>query len=123
PPPQATFLLPRDDLPGRYPRVVRDGPPVPHHFNFNARLTDKAVPAQFLGLKVLVLGSKEAYRPLANQFLEELGRLLAARVERIDDQALLLQIRRVHPHASLHFGAVSKNERVRVKHLYLAGDP
>src|SRR5262245_39157755 len=111
------------DFPGRYPRVVCDRPGVSHHLDFEARLTDKAVPAQSLGLKVLVPGSKKGYRLLADQLLEEPSRLLAARVERIADQALLLQIRRVHPYAGRHFGAVSENERVRVPDLHLAGDP
>src|SRR5262249_10499583 len=69
--PEATFIFPRDDFPGRYPRVVCDRPAVSHHLDFEARLTHEAVPAQLLGLKVLVLGSKEGYRLLADQLLEE----------------------------------------------------
>lgn len=118
--PQAAFLFSRDGLPRFHPLMVRECPPISHHFNFQMRFLDETIPANFIAL---LAKNKATHFLIANHLAEELGRLFATGIERTANQALLVQLRRVHAAIEFHFRSVVKDQRVRVQHFHLAGDP
>src|SRR5262249_39877033 len=66
---------------------------------------------------------QKGHRSIADQFLQKLHCFLATRVERLPDQALLLQFRGVDGSTEADFGSVFKAKSISVDHLHLADDP
>src|SRR5262245_39699725 len=118
--PQAAFLFSRDGLPCFHPLMVRECPPVAHHFNFQMRFLDETIPANFIAL---LTKNETSHSLIVNHLAQELGRFFATWIERTANAALLVQLRRVHAAIEFHFRSVVEDQRVRVQHFDLAGDP
>src|SRR5262245_17522933 len=85
--PQAALLFSCDGLPRFHPLMVRECPPVAHHFNFQMRFLDETIPANFIAL---LTKNETSHALIAYHLAEELGRFFATGVERAANQALLV---------------------------------
>src|SRR5262245_59391595 len=77
--PQPALLFSSDGLPSFHTLVVRERPPVAHHFNFQIRFLDETIPANFVAL---LAENETSHSLLVNHLAEELGRLFATGIER-----------------------------------------
>src|SRR5262245_58526677 len=109
--PQAALLFSRDGLPRFHSLMVRESPTVAHHFNLQVRFLDETIHAKFIAL---LPKNETSHSLIANHLAEELGRFFAARVERTANQALLIQLRRVHAAIEFRLRSIVEDQCVRV---------
>ena len=91
--------------------MVRECPPVAHHFNFQMRFLDETIAANFISL---LAKNEISHFLIGNHLAEKLHRIFATWIELTVNQSLLVQLRRVHAAIEFHFRSVIEDQRVRV---------